>query len=370
MERREKYKNILLIIIVLILIVATVFVTLIVSGKLTFNINLENPVTNNTTNNTNDQSNSNDPYSKYSNIKWSTNIKYNENWFKAWIDDSLNLNIQLYDWNTETNKFDIPGAITVKQLPNNEKVKYFEYVSSPQAAEIEYMIVLSTDNNLYYVGIEGSNKIFKLNSDNNKVIALTRNIDTKTQLQYTRNDIYALLDNGKLVKVYEEYKSNPNEIIAELGLTYEECNLYKTTLVVGPYGYGYYITNENYMRKEDITRSYIPDENNNKLVIKYYFQAYGYGDGDCYFVSKTNKLYKLDFDNDKIELVNSKIVSNVQLNGTIINVKYEDNTTEKFELISASSYEDKINPNENEAYDFSNQSDREIYAVTYLFKQF
>lgn len=364
MEKSDKYKKILMIIIVLILVVVMVLMSLIISGKLTFNINLNNTITNNTTN---DANNTNDPYSKYSNIKWSTNIKYDENWFKAWIDDDSNLNIQLYDWNTETNKFDKPQAITVKKLPNNEKVKYFEYVSSPQAAEIEYVIVLSTDNNLYYVGMEGSDKIYKLNSDN-KVMALTRNIDTKKQLQYTRNDIYALLDNGKLVKVYEEYKSNPNEIIAELGLTYEECNTYKTTLVVGPYGFGYYITNENYMRNEDITRSYMFDENNNKLVIQYYFQAYDYS--DCYFVSKTNKLYKLNSDNNKIELVDNKIISSIKLNRTIINVKYEDNTTKEFELISEDYYENKINPYENKTYDFSNQSDRETYATQYLFKKF
>ena len=369
MERNNKYEKFLIIIIVLILIVATVLITLVVSGKLTFNINSANPTTSNTKDNTNNQSNINDPYAKYPDIKWSKNIEYDEKWCKVCIDVNSDLTIQLFDWNTETSNYDIPEAITVKQLPNNEKVKYFECVTSPQAPVMEYIIVLTTNNNLYYVGVDGSNKIFKLNSNNNKVTQLTRNIDTNSQLQYTKNDIYALLDNGSLVKVYDEYQSDTSEITAELGLTYEERNSHKTTLVVGPYGYGYYITNENYMRNEDSTRSYILDENNNKIILQYYFQPYDYG--DCYFVSKTNKLYKLDSSiNNKIELVNSKIVSTIELNGITINIKYVDNTTDTFELIPTSSFEDKINPYENKTYDFSIKSDRETYAGKYLFKQF
>ncbi|MDD2376473.1 MAG: hypothetical protein PHD15_04645 [Clostridia bacterium] len=368
MERNNKYEKILIIIIVLILIVTTVLIILVVSGRLTLNINSPNTTTSNTIDNTNNQSNINDPYAKYPDMKWSTNIKYDENWCKVLIDVNLDLTMQLFDWNTETNNYDIPGAITVKKLPNNEKVKYFECVPSPQAPVMEYIIVLTTNNNLYYVGVDGSNKIFKLNS-NNKAIELTRNIDTSPQIQYTRNDVYVLLDNGSLVKVNDLYNSDTKEITAELGLTYEERNSHKTTLVVGPYEYGYYITNENYIKNEDLTRSYILDENNSKFVLQYYFQYYSYG--DCYFVSKTNKLYKLDSSiNNKIELVNSKIISSIGLNGTTINIKYVDNTTATYELISTSSYQDKINLYENEAYDFSNKSDREIYAGKYLFKQF
>lgn len=370
MEKNDKYKKDFIVLIVLILIVAAVIITLILSGKLTFAINSNNSTTtNNVVNNdTNNKPTTVDPYAKYSNMKWSTTIKFDENWYKVWIDENSNLSLQSYDWDSKTSSYDIAKAAVVKQLPNNEKVKYFECVTSPQAPVMEYIIALSTDNNLYYVGVDGSNKIFKLNSDSNKVVALTRNIDTKTQLQYTKNDIYALLDNGSLVKVYEEFKSDTNEIIAELGLTYEERNSHKTTIVVGPYGAGYYITSANYVRVEDLNRTYLLDENSNKLELQYYFQVSDYG--NCYFVSKTNKLYKLDTTNNKIELVNSRIVSSVKLNGTVVNIKYQDNTSDEFELIPTTSYQNKISLSTNESYDFSNKTDREAYAAKYLFKQF
>lgn len=371
MEKRDKYEKILITVIVIMLFIVAIVVALLISGKLSFNINpknnIDNNSINNSNNNTNDESNVIDPHDKYSNIKWSTNTKFDEGWVKVWIDGNSDLNIQEYDWNVEKGIFDEPKGIAVKQLPNGEKVKYFECVTSPQVAEVEYIIVLSTNNNLYYVGISASDKMYKLNNDNGKVIELARNIDTKPQLQYTKNDIYALLSSGKLVKVYEDFDSDVNEITAALGLTYEENNSYKTTVVFGPYDTGFYITNENYMRIDDKNRTYILDESNSKFIVNYYFQVSDYG--DTFFVSKANKLYKLNSDN-KLELVSSKIVSTVNLNKTVANIEYTDNTTTAIELIPETAYQDKISVDTNEDYDFSNQADREAYAKKYLFMQF
>ena len=294
--------------------------------------------------------------SKYDKFEWSTKKEAKLSPTKITLDSDSNLKIENED-----------EKVIIKKLPNNEKIKYFEEVSSPQVPMIMYVVALSTEGNLYYIDIEEDITTKKINTDNKKVLEMVRDIDTKTQIEYTKNNIYVLLEDGRLLKVFEGYDEDKQEFDLKLGVSYEEANSYKTTLQLYVQGKGFYVTEDNYLKNSDVTRSYLLDEEGNKIKVKYSFQEYS--DSVCYFITDNNKLYKLDLENFEITLVNDKIVKKVTKDGETIIVEATDGTTEELTLIPENSeityaaYGDKT-------YDFTNKQDRVKYVEEVLFREF
>jgi len=152
----------------------------------------------------------------------------------------------------------------------------------------------------------------------------------------TLTGIYALTGDGELLSINSAgYDSTSNYV---LGLSYEDCTSIKGGIHIDSY-FALQITKDDYLRDgNDIQANYILDSNNNKITVKYLFEAYSQDTYYCYIVTLDNKIYCIlsnDIDNNiynSAKLLNNKTVNGISYddNNKVITVTYTDNTTDTF----------------------------------------
>ncbi|MCL2859751.1 MAG: hypothetical protein FWF46_04165 [Oscillospiraceae bacterium] len=154
----------------------------------------------------------------------------------------------------------------------------------------------------------------------------------------TLTGIYALTGDGKLLSINESYDSSKDKTNYVLGLSYEDCTSIKGVTHIDSF-VALQITKDDYLRDgSDIQANYILDSNNNKITVKYLFEAYSQDTYYYYIVTLDNKIYYIlenDIDNDNYnsaKLLNNKTVNGISYddNNSVITVTYTDNTIDKF----------------------------------------
>lgn len=327
MEKRNSYEKILKGVIFILVIIITVIITLIVTGNLklvtkaTEETNIDNVSSNSKT-----TTNAFDPYSSYSNIKWSrnTDITGKDNTIKAWIDSDGVVNFK----HTGSN-----NVSKISKLP--EKAKYFDIRYSTQSAYNMEIVILTVNNNIYcsdcYIDPEASENISSNDSEVHKIessyiiLDIAFDIDTA---EHIYKEFYCLTAEGKLLLLdLGNYKVTD--------VTYEDNNSYEQ--LIGDIDCLIAIDSNGYLKSVDNPKNFILFDSKN-IKAKYIFINDSPLNYNPICVTSDNKILTItheDVNKYNVSLYTEKAFSSLSSSKISnseykVSINYTDGTTETF----------------------------------------